>query len=211
MRTPLAAIKGFAETLRCGGLEDEENRLDFVETIERHAQRLSLLVEDMLLISDLDSRAKPPAFETIDLAGFVSECVTGLAPLIKAGGAPLAFDVPGGLRVRVDADRMTRVFQNLLDNAFKYNRRGGRVILTARADGTEAVVTVRDTGLGMPEGDLSRIFDRFYRSRATKHIHGTGLGLAIVKAIVELHGGRIWVESVVGKGSAFHFTLPLAT
>ena len=210
MRTPLSAIKGFAETLRCGGLEDKENRADFVETIERHAQRLSLLVEDMLLISDLDSRAKPPLFEALDLAGFVAECLTSLAPLIKEGRAPLDVDVPPGLTVRADADRLTRILQNLLDNAFKYNRRGGRVVISARADGAEAVVTVRDTGLGIPAKDLGRIFDRFYRSRETKHIHGTGLGLSIVKAIVELHGGRIWVESVVGKGSAFHFTLPLA-
>lgn len=210
MRTPLSAIKGFAETLRCGGLEDKENRVDFVETIERHAQRLSLLVEDMLLMTDLDSRAKPPAFEAIDLAGFVSECVTSLAPLIKSGGAPLACDVPGGLTVRVDADRMTRVFQNLLDNAFKYNRRNGPVSITARADGAAAVVTVRDAGLGIPEGDLGQVFERFYRSRETKHIHGTGLGLSIVKSIVELHGGRVWAESVIGEGSAFHFSLPLA-
>ena len=136
--------------------------------------------------------------------------MTSVAPLIKTGGAALACDISGGLTVLVDSDRMTRVIQNLLDNAFKYNRRGGRVDITARADGAMAVVTVRDTGLGIPERDLGQIFDRFYRGRATKHIHGTGLGLSIVKAIVELHGGRIWVESVVGEGSAFHFTLPLA-
>ncbi|MDD5304354.1 MAG: ATP-binding protein [Elusimicrobia bacterium] len=210
LRTPLAAIKGFAETLRRGGLEDEENRLDFVLTIERHTERLTLLVDDLLVMSDLDSRAKVPAFKILDLAGFVKECVRNLSPLIDAGRSPLAISVAPGLMVRADADRLARVFQNLLDNAFKYTRPGGRVKISARADEAGVVVTVRDTGRGMTKADLGRIFDRFYRGRATQHIHGTGLGLAIVKAIVDLHGGRVWAESVAGKGSAFHFTLPRA-
>jgi PAS domain S-box-containing protein len=210
LRTPLAAIKGFAETLRCGGLTDKKNRMDFVLTIEKHANRLSYLVEDLLLLTDLDSRSKAPAFTEIDLAVFVDDCIKGLAPLIKMEGAALTVDLPPGLKVRADVDRLARVFQNLLDNAFKYNRAGGTVAVSARAEGKEAVVTVRDSGQGIPPEDLPYIFARFYRSRSTRHIHGTGLGLSIVKTIVELHGGRISVESEPGKGSDFRFTLPLA-
>lgn len=210
LRTPLSAIKGFAETLRCGGLEDQENRLDFVMTIEKHANRLSYLVEDLLLLTDLDSRSKPPVFNDMDLATFVADCVKGLSPIIKAKAAPLSAEISAGLTVRVDVDRMARVLENLLDNAFKYNRPDGKVAISARADGAEAVVTIADTGRGIDAEDLPHIFGRFYRSKKTRHIHGTGLGLSIVKAIVELHGGRIWVESVIGEGSAFHFTLPLA-
>ncbi len=211
LRTPLAAIQGYAETLRCGGLEDKRNRLGFVATIEKHAQRLAYLVEDLLLLTDLDSRAKPAEFVELDLASFVDDCLKGLAPLIKKEGAKLSVDVPPGLRVRADADRLARVFQNLLDNAFKYNRPGGGVRVDARADGASALVTIGDSGRGIPAGDLALVFGRFYRSRATRHIHGTGLGLSIVKSIVELHGGRIWAESVPGKGSDFRFTLPLAS
>lgn len=213
LRTPLAAIKGFAETLRLGAVEDAENRLGFVETIERHADRLSLLVEDMLLLSDLDHRAESPEFEfkTTELAAFVEQHVQALCPVIKAEGVTVKIDIAPDLKVRADAENLTRIFHNLLDNALKYNRSGGGVGIEARADGGRAVVTVRDSGRGIPQGDLEMIFGRFYRCRATRHIRGTGLGLPIVKAIVELHGGRIWVESVYSKGSAFHFTLPLAS
>ncbi len=210
LRTPLAAIKGFAETLRTGGLNDRKNRLDFVVTIEKHADRLSYLVEDLLLLTDLDSRSKAPAFAELDLAAFVEDCVHGLAPLIRTESASLDLEIPEGLLVRADIDRLARVISNLLDNAFKYNRPGGRVLVTAAAEGAEAVVTVRDSGKGIPPEDLPFIFGRFYRSKTTRHIQGTGLGLSIVKSIVELHGGRIWVDSVVGKGSDFRFTLPLA-
>lgn len=210
LRTPLAAIKGFAETLRTGGLNDRKNRMDFVVTIEKHANRLSYLVEDLLLLTDLDSKSKAPAFAELDLAAFVEDCVHGLAPLIRTESASLDIEIPEGLMVRADVDRLARVVSNLLDNAFKYNRAGGRVLVTAAAEGDEAVVTVRDSGRGIPPEDLPYIFGRFYRSKTTRHIHGTGLGLSIVKSIVELHGGRIWVESVVSKGSDFRFTLPLA-
>lgn len=213
VRTPLAAIKGYAETLLRGGLEDEKNRVDFVQTIMKNADWLSFLVEDMLFLTDLDSRAKNPAFEfqTVDLASIVEKYVKTLPPDADAKKISRTIDVAPGLMVRADADHLTRIIQNLLDNAVKYNRRGGLISIEARADGAAAVVTVRDTGRGIPKADLSLIFGRLYRGRATKHLKGTGLGLAIVKTIVELHGGRIWVESVFRKGSAFHFTLPLAS
>lgn len=210
LRTPLAAIKGFAETLRLGGLNDKKNRMDFVVTIEKHANRLSYLVEDLLLLTDLDSKSKAPAFTELDLGLFVEDCVQGLAPLIRSESAHLDIEIPEGLKVRADIDRLARVVSNLLDNAFKYNRPGGRVLVTAAAEGGAAVVTVRDEGQGIPAEDLPHIFGRFYRSKTTRHIHGTGLGLSIVKSIVELHGGRIWAESVVGKGTDMRFTLPLA-
>jgi len=210
LRTPLAAIKGFAETLRMGGLNDRKNRMDFVVTIEKHANRLSYLVEDLLLLTDLDSKSKAPAFTEIDLAAFVEDCVQGLAPLIRSENSHLDIEIPEGLKVRADIDRLARVISNLLDNAFKYNRPGGLILVTAAAEGAEAVVTVRDEGHGIPPEDLPFIFGRFYRSKTTRHIQGTGLGLSIVKSIVELHGGKIWAESVAGKGTDMRFTLPLA-
>ena len=210
LRTPLAAIRGYAETLRAGGLEDRKNRAGFVSVIEKHAERLSHLVDDLLLLSDLDSKAKPPVFAALELSGFVSGCLADLAPLIDRGTSTLTVEVPRGLKVRADDDRLTRIFSNLLDNAFKYNRRGGRVTISARAEAGQAVITVRDYGRGIPKKELPRVFERFYRSQASRRLPGSGLGLAIVKDLVELHGGRVWAESTPGKGSAFMFTLPLA-
>ena len=111
-----------------------------------------------------------------------------------------------------DRDRLVQVVSNLVNNAVKYSPEGGMVTLTSRAEGGYALITVADTGLGIPPDEIPHVFERFRRVRsgAAQSIAGTGLGLTIVKQIVEMHGGKIWVESAVGHGSAFHFTIPLA-
>jgi two-component system phosphate regulon sensor histidine kinase PhoR len=115
--------------------------------------------------------------------------------------------------VRGDASSLSELLQNLLDNAVQYTPRGGRIRVSVRVAGEQAVLTVSDTGIGIPQAEQERIFERFYRVDAarSREAGGTGLGLAIAKHIAESHGGRIWVDSAVGQGSQFHFSIPLAS
>ncbi len=211
LRTPIAAIKGYAETLRCGAMDDLRRRLGFVKTIERHADRLGALVEDLLTIGALERGRAPCRPGPVRLAGLVSRYVASVGPLSRRKGIAVSVEAPRALVARADEDQVTQVLQNLIDNAIKYNRPGGMVEIEARAEGAFARVDVRDTGIGIAPGDLPLLFTRFHRTDAAKamNIGGTGLGLYIVKTIVESNGGRIWAESAAGKGSTFSFILPL--
>ncbi len=120
----------------------------------------------------------------------------------------MAPDLP---RVPADEARMEQVLVNLIHNAIKFTPSGGRITVSARAEGDKLVVSVSDTGVGIPEDDLPRVFERFYKADRSRAGGGTGLGLAIAKHVVEAHGGRIWVESVEGRGATFRFTIPLAS
>ncbi len=212
LRTPLASIQGFAETLRSGGLEDVEHRLEFVEAIEQDARRLTRLVDDLLDLSSIESGKRTPRLAPLSFRPVAEEAAAGLRPLAAARRVSIELELPGGLpKVLADPDQLRQVLTNLLDNAVKFNREGGRVVVSARPEGGRLTVSVRDTGAGIPAADLPRVFERFYRveKARSRELGGTGLGLAIVKHIVEAHGGSVAVESVEGAGSTFMFTLPL--
>lgn len=211
LRTPIMAIQGFAEALREGGLEDAENRLDFVVTIERHAIRLGALVDDILALSVLDAGKRRLEREVIPLSNVIEAALLAIAPLVKDAGLTLRVESSPGLRVSADPAQLSRVLLNLLENAVKYNHPEGWIEVWAATDGPQARVSVCNSGMAISPQDLPRIFERFHRadSRRVRKIHGTGLGLAIAKEIVELHGGRIWAESPEGGGCALHFTVPL--
>lgn len=212
-RTPLAAIRGFSETLRTGGFDDTRKRHGFVRTIERHAVRLTSLVDEILELSHHQSDAQAHQPVAVDLARWFREFSGDIAPLAKKRGVSVRADFAPGMTVLISETAIQRIFQNLCANAINYTRPGGKVLVTGRVRGKEAAVSVEDTGIGISAEDLPRLFDSFFRAEAAKRMKpkGTGLGLPIVKELVESNGGKIAVKSVPGKGSTFLFTLPLGT
>ncbi|MDD5630178.1 MAG: ATP-binding protein [Elusimicrobia bacterium] len=212
LRTPLAAIKAFAETLREGAADDAEHRMEFIAEIERNADRMTRLVDDLLTLSALDSDARPPAAEPVDLMRLAAEVTATLKPL--AGRKELGLrlepfrDIPA---VRGDRGQLKQVLTNLLDNAIKFTPEKGLVRVSAACAEGRVTVAVQDTGIGIPAEDLPRIFERFYRvdKARSRELGGTGLGLAIVKHIAEAHHGGVAVESRPGEGSTFRVCLPV--
>lgn len=210
-RTPIAAIKGAIETLQEGGL-GAAKRVEFMDIIARHADRLDKLVEAVLYVSQLDAARSEPRFEAIPLRRVVDEVLSGLAELAARRHVSLSMSVPASLKVRADATQLPRLLESLCANAVLYNKDRGTVAVEARAEGRHALVAVIDTGMGIPAEDLPHLFEKFHRTAAARarKSAGTGLGLMIAKRLVESHGGRIWAESREGRGSTFRFTLPLA-
>lgn len=207
-RTPVAAIQGFAQTL-LKGVEDPRARVSFVGIIEKHAKRLSRLVEDLLELSAMESGKRVPKPETVSAAKFVRKYARTIAPLFKRKKLSLRVDIAPEIKASVDKTQLSQVLQNLFSNAIKFSRKGGRISVTARPMQHAVLISVRDSGCGIPEEYLPKIFDRFNQARKDRSV-GTGLGLSIAKQIVESHGGHIWAESAKGRGSVFHFTLPRA-
>jgi two-component system phosphate regulon sensor histidine kinase PhoR len=213
-KTPLTAIQGFAETLLNGALDDTANRNRFVEIIREHAWRLARLTDDLLKLSRIEAGRLELEMRAIRVEGLVSSCVETARLKASTKSIEIRVDLPVSIpAVRGDGAQLAEVLQNLLDNAVLYTPSGGTIDVKAGTEGKEVVFTVLDTGIGIPESDLERIFERFYRvdSARSREAGGTGLGLAIARHIVDAHSGRIWVESAVGQGSRFHFTVPIAS
>lgn len=209
LRTPLTSLRGYAETLLDGGLDDAEHREAFVRTIRDQAVRLQALVDDLLSLAELERPDAPLRRTRFDLRALLAEQAGAFRE--AAARAGLALQVEPGEPVDVDADRarLTQVVANLVDNAIKYTERG-TITLVAGRGGARAWCEVRDTGPGIPAEDQPRVFERFYRvdKARSREQGGTGLGLSIVKHIVGLHGGEVAVRSAPGEGSAFRFELP---
>ncbi|HHL39113.1 MAG TPA: PAS domain-containing sensor histidine kinase [Deltaproteobacteria bacterium] len=210
LRTPLASIKGYSETLLDGAVEDRRTLSEFLRIIDRHATRMTRLIEDLLTLSRLESQPLVMDSRPVDMGEVITASAAGFAKQAADKGIGLAVSVPPGLpTVCCDRDRIEQVLVNLLDNAIKYTPNGGSVEVSARDDGACVRVEVRDTGIGIPAGDIPRIFERFYRvdKARSRAMGGTGLGLAIVKHIIQAHDGTVSVESAPGEGSTFAFTL----
>lgn len=212
LRTPLASIKGFAETLRTGAIEDAENRGGFVESIEKQADRMTALVEDLLSLASIESGERKPSKAPVALKELTDDIVRSLAPLAKKKNIRLSAVVEDvSLNVMADREQLRQILVNLIENAIKFNKENGSVTVSAGSNNKEAILQVRDTGMGIPPEDIPRIFERFYRvdKARSREMGGTGLGLSIVKHIIEAHGGAVSVESVLGQGSTFTIRLPL--
>lgn len=210
-KTPLTAIQGFAETLLAGALDDRQNRGRFLEIILEHSRRLARLTDDLLKLSEMDADRLELEISQVSVTQFVAMCLETAQRRAAEKNLALMVKVPGDLPdIAADRRRLAEVLQNLLDNAMQYTLAGGEITLSAAHFDQEVVFTVSDTGIGIPKADQWRIFERFYRVDAarSREVGGTGLGLAIAKHLVEVHGGRLWVDSEIGQGSQFHFSVP---
>jgi PAS domain S-box-containing protein len=216
LKTPLASIMAYSEMLADGEADDEETRKEFYSVIQSQAQRLSRLIEDILNVSRIESGLIKVNKEHASLTILIEEQMQMIRNYAEekniavSGDKPIVYD-----QVHVDKDMICQVIINLLSNAVKYTPSGGRVAIGTDVNEAAGLVrvTVTDTGVGIPEDEVDRVFDKFYRVAANnKQAKGTGLGLNLVKQIVEkVHGGRVFVTSKVGVGSTFGFELPLAT
>lgn len=215
LRTPLLHIKGFVSTLLASDIEwDEATKLDFLHTIDREADRLTATVSDLMEISRMGSGDLPLHLELADPYLLAYSALDSSS--LFAHKHQVTVDVPENLpEVRVDVLRIAGVFVNLIENAAKYSKEGTRITIGAEEQDGCIRFSVTDEGIGIPKSSYSRIFDMFYRgdlngkrNSGAGGVSGNGLGLAVCKAVLDAHKGEIWVESVVGKGSTFFFTLP---
>jgi signal transduction histidine kinase len=210
LRTPLSSIKGYATTLMEHGevLSPEEAR-EFLEIIDSESDRLDELIRNLLDMSRLEAGVLRIDREPADLSEVARACMQRVQRHTERHQLLLEWEPD--LLTEVDPSRIAQVLTNLLENAVKYSPDGGEIVTSARPQGAMLQISVADQGVGIPQRDLHRVFDRFHRveGEISKRVGGTGLGLAICQRLVEAHGGKIWVESRLGKGSTFYFTVPL--
>ncbi len=212
LKTPLTAIKGYTETLLSGALKDEQNAPKFLKIIDQHADRLNRIVSDLLDLSKIESTQHRLYLEKIDLPAFLEEIRMTFEKSLSEKQITFTVDSENVKSILADPGALRQILNNLIDNAIKYSEVGGKIEVHIQVKENATLFSLKDSGSGIPPEHLSRIFERFYRvdpsrSRAQG---GTGLGLSIVKHLVQLHGGEVWAESEMGKGSAFFFTLPHA-
>ncbi|MCS6861043.1 MAG: cell wall metabolism sensor histidine kinase WalK [Abditibacteriales bacterium] len=228
LRTPVASLRAMAETLLMGAKDDPEAAQQFLETMLKETERLSVLLDDLLELARIEAGKREPRKVDLNLRELVETVLNKLRPHAERKQLNLAVDVPEDLTLRADPDAMQQILVNLLDNAIKYTPSGGSVTVTGKVRGNDGipsipflsstspslpyvVLSVSDTGVGIPHEHLPRIFERFYRvdKARSREMGGTGLGLSIVKHLVEMQGGKVTVESAVGRGSVFTVTLPI--
>ena len=210
LRTPLTSILAFVETLEDGAIDDEENNLRFLSVIRRNAERMHHLINDILELSSIESGKITIEPKKSNLSNLIEEVFMNLSNKADERHIKLVNEVPKATIVFADAVRLEQMLTNLIDNAVKFNREGGRVTISHAQTAASDMISVSDTGEGISNEHLQRIFERFYRTdRArSREIGGTGLGLAIVKHLARLHGGEISLTSTLGKGSVFSIELP---
>jgi two-component system phosphate regulon sensor histidine kinase PhoR len=209
LRTPIAGVKALAETLQGGALEDPPVARRFLAQMLLEIDRMTEMVEELLELARLEAGESGLAREPVDLGMVIAEAVDRVLQYADRRGVALRVDPPNAAAVvSGDALRLERVVINLLDNAIKFTPPGGDVRVRCETRGPEVTIVVTDTGRGIAEEDLPRIFERFYKVDRARSSPGTGLGLAIAKHTVEAHGGRIWAQSVEGRGSTFFVSLP---
>ena len=214
LRTPLTVLQGNLEAMRDGVIKPTSQQLD---SLHHEAQSLSRLVDDLGTLSLAEAGQLKLHLEAVDVSGIIRRVATGMENQAQQGRVSMEVSLPDSLpHAMADADRVAQVLRNLLSNALRHTPAGGSIRVSAQPSPQsvkDLLVSVADTGQGIPAQELPLIFERFYRvdrSRA-RSTGGAGIGLTIVKQLVEAHGGRVWVESEMGKGSKFYFTLPVAS
>lgn len=211
LKTPITSIRGFIETLKNGAINNPDVAGRFLDIIDIEAERLYALIEDILQLSEIETRQKDIELEDISLKELIKEVFAVLQPIADEKGISLHYSgVKEGLVIKANKNRMKQLFLNLVDNGIKYNTPQGSVVITAFREKGKIVISVKDTGIGIPAEHSTRIFERFYRvdKGRSRDKGGTGLGLSIVKHIVNLYNGDIKVNSEVDKGTEFIIQLP---
>jgi two-component system phosphate regulon sensor histidine kinase PhoR len=211
LRTPLTCIKGYAETLLEGALSEPELAMRWMKVIHEEAGRLERLIRDLLDLSMIEAHQVEMHFNEVDLGGLLTHTAAVLAPHGKATGVTIEVVMPDNVPLwRADEDRLSQVITNLVDNAIKYSPAQGVVTVKLSFDRDLAEIEVIDRGTGIPEDELPRIFERFYRVEkgSAARFGGRGLGLSIAMHIVEAHGGELRVESKLHEGTRFRVSLP---
>ena len=210
LRTPLASLNALTETLQDGALDDPPAARRFIDQIQIEVDALTQMVTELLELSRIESGRLSLDLKPVAPCDLLDSASRRMALQAERAGLNLrvecADDLPG---VKIDLQRLEQVLVNLIHNAVKFTRAGGEIILMAVEDNGLIQFAVRDTGMGIPADDVSRIFERFYRVDKSRTGSGTGLGLSIAKHIIEAHQGKIWAESVEGQGSAFYFSIPM--
>ncbi|MCM8756432.1 MAG: cell wall metabolism sensor histidine kinase WalK [Candidatus Omnitrophica bacterium] len=212
LRTPISGIKGYAETLLEGAMEDRKNLREFISIIYNESNRLANLIDDLLDLSKIESGKMEMILRPLEIIPIVKKCVNILENKAREKAITVNLNLTDDLpKVLGDDKRLSQVFLNLLDNAIKYNQQGGSINISFFVRDEFLQVDISDTGIGISEKDIPRIFERFYRvdKGRSRQLGGTGLGLSIVKHIIQAHRGQVWVNSELGKGSTFSFTIPL--
>jgi two-component system phosphate regulon sensor histidine kinase PhoR len=209
LRTPLASLKALTETLMDGALEDSSVSRHFLTKIDTEVDSLTLMVQELLELSRIESGKVPIQMEPHSAEELISPAVDRLRLQAERNGLTLRVDIePGIPQVSADLVRLQQVIVNLVHNAIKFTPPGGEITVSAKHRDNSIVFAIQDTGIGIAQHDIPRIFERFYKADRSRSGGGTGLGLAIAKHLVEAHSGRIWVESQEDKGSIFYFSLP---
>jgi two-component system, OmpR family, phosphate regulon sensor histidine kinase PhoR len=209
LRTPLASLKALAETLQDGALDDPPAARRFVDQIQIEVDALTQMANELLELSKIESGRFSLARSPVAACDLLHSASQRMQVQAERAGITLRVEYASDLlNVQVDSQRLEQVLVNLIHNAVKFTRPGGEVVLSAETVDGSMRFGVRDTGIGIPSDEVSRIFERFYRVDKSRAGSGTGLGLSIAKHIVEAHGGKIWAESIEGQGSTFYFTIP---
>lgn len=210
LKTPLASIKAIVETLQDGALEEKEVARDFLSKIDNEVNSMIEMVNDLLELSRIEMGKAELKLELVNLNALIRETIIRLQPLAERKQITVTSEPALGLPpIVADKGMVGEVVTNILQNAIKFTPAGGRVRVFTRLEGDNTVVSISDTGIGIGPDDMPHIFERFYKADKARHSEGSGLGLSIARHIIQVHGGRIWVESELGKGATFSFTLPL--
>jgi two-component system, OmpR family, phosphate regulon sensor histidine kinase PhoR len=209
LRTPLASLKALTETLQEGALEDPPAARRFLSQMENEIDNLTQMVRELLELSRIESGRVPFQLKNCDPGELVAKAAERMRLQAERAGLELVIEIGEGLpEVLADADRIGQVIVNLVHNAVKFTLPGGKITAGCTPRDKEVQIYVRDSGVGIAPDELGRIFERFYKADRSRSGGGTGLGLSIARHVVESHGGRIWAESQVGRGSTFTFSLP---
>jgi two-component system phosphate regulon sensor histidine kinase PhoR len=211
LRTPLTSVKGFIETLLGGAFKDPATCEQFLRIMDEETGRLGRLVEDILMLGEIEQGGSLSKKEKIDLAAELPAILESFKLKIREKNVAIENRIPkNSLVFPGEKDKVSQVFVNLIDNAIKFNKLGGKIILTTEQHPEGIAITVEDTGIGIPQEALPRIFERFFRADKARggEMGGTGLGLSIVKHIMETHGGYASCESVPDRGSRFTVFFP---
>lgn len=211
LRSPLASIKGFASTILADKEMDEETRTEFLNIISEESERLARLIEDLHALSKIEQGDIKIEKQEVQILDIVEEAISNLKSQYEKKKIVLKTGIPQYIPlIFCDREMMLKVMLNLLLNAIKFTQEGGRVTVCVEKEKEKIKVKVQDTGIGILSKDLPYIFDKFYRTETSgDERRGNGLGLSIAKEIIKSHGGDIWVESSVNKGSTFYFRLPI--